>query len=665
MLFTFACPSTLWSQYSTTDALVTRSLRNRDVLRIQSTVDSPPGGNTGFVKVSITAPKPSPADRDLVVVFYVETYGNTNNSNVAYRLPVRLAEGKSLVEMELPYVAFESQALWDVGVFEDGRDIEDKRTQRSGANWINRDQQQFALGALIASVESEDAIAEELAELYKHVSVLPNQPQSNIPIAGVTAVSQASEDWRFYFSRTCWILSSTAVAEINLRPQVAEALRTYVAAGGLIVVTTTIDADQLAEVDKLLGGDSATADNRFWSSDFSTEGGQVIVNSSYLKPTGLSPQSHPLLRKFCFGHVLVTSVQLKEMNSDYWQSTLSSLFSPQYLSEQTDGDWFWRNLIRAVGKPPVWVFCGMVALFGALLGPGLLVFTGRMKRRSLMIFLVPAISLVATGSIVSYGVLHEGFDTYARVTSIQAYDPSVKQGFIWSRQNFFSGLPPREGIHFSPQTYAREVAAEHNDRNYRWDGDPRRGITSTVNILPEQQTWTGWVRPRQQQQLLVGHAAPLKELPIELQRAAGKTVVKNIGPNDLAVVLLRGERLDYYFAADLAPGQAVELRPDAVDVVRAKVAKAMVDYRPQSPPELGEGGSLLDFGSSARRYTTQNSFYEMEDILNAHFKRQLSDKLELAPFGFAILTTASDQVEVPLQGRSEENLHLIMGTRAW
>lgn len=95
VLFTFACPSTLWSQYSTTDALVTRSLRNRDVLRIQSTVDSPPGGNTGFVKVSITAPKPSPADRDLVVVFYVETYGNTNNSNVAYRLPVRLAEGKS------------------------------------------------------------------------------------------------------------------------------------------------------------------------------------------------------------------------------------------------------------------------------------------------------------------------------------------------------------------------------------------------------------------------------------------------------------------------------------------------------------------------------------------------------------------------------------------
>lgn len=120
-------------------------------------------------------------------------------------------------------MAFESQALWDVGVFEDGRDIEDKRTQRSGANWINRDQQQFALGALIASVESEDAITEELAELYKHVSVLPNQPQSNIPIAGVTAVSQASQDWRFYFSRTCWILSSTAVAEINLRPQVAEA----------------------------------------------------------------------------------------------------------------------------------------------------------------------------------------------------------------------------------------------------------------------------------------------------------------------------------------------------------------------------------------------------------------------------------------------------------
>lgn len=667
LLLIVISPLTAWSQYSSVDAMVTRSIRNRDVLRVQTTVDSAPSGNSGFVKISVTAPKPSPADRDLVVVFYLENFRGSNNSNVAYRVPLRLEEGKSRVETEIPFITGDIQSVWDVGIFEDGRDIEDKRTQNSGSQWINRAQQLGAIGALIASDESEKYISEELKVLqYERLSVVPNQPTANLPItATVTPVSQASEDWRFYLTRTVWFLSSTAVAELNQRPRAAEALRTYVASGGTLVVTTATDEARMLEVDKLLAGQSSATDTQCWTDDFTVEGGNVIVNSGYLKSPGIIPQSRPFFRRHCFGNVLVTVDPLKDMKTDYWQTTISSMLNHTLLSSESDGDWFWRNLIRAVGKPPVWVFCGMVALFGAMLGPGLLVFTGRMQRRSLMIFLVPAISLLATGAIVSYGVLHEGFDTYVRVTSVQAFEPSVKQGFVWSRQNYFCGLPPREGIHFSPQTYAREVAAEHNESNYRWDGDPRRGITSTVNILPEHQTWTGWVRPRQQQQLIVGHSVTSPKLPMEVTRTEGKTIVKNLSSTELAVVLFRGERLDYYFAQDVAPGQSVEARPDSVDVVRAKVAKAMVDYRPQSPPELGEGGSLLDFGSGARRYTTQNSFYELEDILNAYFKRQLSDKLELPPFGFAVLTTESDQVEVPLKGRSEENLHLIMGRQAW
>ena len=161
----------------------------------------------------------------------------------------------------------------------------------------------------------------------------------------------------------------------------------------------------------------------------------------------------------------------------------------------SDSDWFWRNLIRTVGKPPVWTFCAIVTLFGALLGPGLLALTGRLRRRSLMIFLVPAISLVASLAIVAYGVLHEGFETHVRITSVQAIDGDAKLGFAWSRQNFFSGSPPRDGLKFSPHTYARPVYAEISDTNYWAERDPRKDRTCTVNIEPDQQRWSGWLRP--------------------------------------------------------------------------------------------------------------------------------------------------------------------------
>ncbi len=661
-------PSLAWGQYTTTDVAVTRSMRGRDVLRVQSVLDIPPGAKTNVLKVSIIAPKPSPADRDLIVVFYQETYAAVTDSNIAYRMPVRLEEGQSRIDLEIPHLSFSSQTFWDFGIFEEGRDIEDTRGKTRGANWTNADSQFKSLGALLSIGESETTELKNLEDLSKHINLHSNPPNTiGIPTAAVFPVSTASDDWRFYFSRPMWLVSPAAVAEINARPEMAEALRNYVAASGLLLVHGVEQAEQLAEVEKLFGTEPLATQKGLWTADFGTDHGLLVAKrEKYLSSPVESLTEHPLLRQFCFGSVLVTSEPLPEMTSVYWKNTLGTLIEGNLVAPGTDGDWFWRNLIRAVGKPPVWIFCGIVALFGALLGPGLLVFTARMARRSLMIFLVPAISLVATVAIVTYGVLHEGFETHLRVTSVQAVDTTTGEGFVWSRQNYFSGLPPRDGISFSPKTFARSVAAEERSRNYGWDGNPRRGIDLTVTLLPDKQIWTGWLKPRQQQQLLIGHTATYSKLPIAIERSkTGEIQVENIGTTHLPVVLLRGEKLDYYFTEHLAPQQAVKIRVDDLETVRARVAKIMVDYRPTSPPELGEGGSLLDFGSNSRRYTAQTMYYDSGDVLNTIFQQRMSDKLELPPFGFAILTTESDKVEVPLTGSSADNLHLIVGTQPW
>ena len=109
------------AQSAVTDAMVTRNLRNRDVLQIQTQFDKSSMATTGQAHVSIRARRPSPADRDLVVVLYVKAYSAQNGEAFAYRHPVRLREGETTVEVQIPHLRYENHTVWDVGIYEDGQ----------------------------------------------------------------------------------------------------------------------------------------------------------------------------------------------------------------------------------------------------------------------------------------------------------------------------------------------------------------------------------------------------------------------------------------------------------------------------------------------------------------------------------------------------------------
>lgn len=668
-LWSCAFPATSLAQWSSRDTLITRSLRGRDVLRVSANLQLPAGTTCGLVEISLQAPKPSPADRQLVAVVYLQSYGRSVNPNVAYRSLVQLTEGQTVANVSFPFTCDQSQCVWDLGLFEEGRDIEDKRN-RAGYVWSNNQNIFPTLGALVGSREVKAEIDTAVQDLAEQIA--DNRQSGRTvgaePLADVVRLAEANDNWRSYLTRGVWLIAAEAVTELRQRPSLATGLRIYVSAGGTLLVHSLSTPEHLEAVESLLKSpaQSDTTTEPAWTDDYRLEHALLTVEpGSYQAEPLKALAEHPLAQQVCFGKVLLTADTLDKLKNDYWQTSLTQLLDSHQLTSDRDGDWFWRNLIRAVGQPPVWIFCGMVALFGAVLGPGLLALTARLRRRSLMIFLVPLISLVATLAIIVYGILHEGFQTHIRVTSVQALDTTLQSGFVWSRQNYFCALPPREGIYMGAQTHAREVAAEYTNSNFSWDGDPRRGVTSTITMLPEQQNWSGWLKPRQQQQLLIGHPANRLDFPLEVTCSeAGQIQLTNRSPQQLPIVVLRGAGYDYYVATELAASSSVTLRSDDPPSARAKVAKLMARYRPMSPPELGEGGSLLDFGSGQARYSTQN-YEEFDEILNNCFKRRLSDQMELPPFGFALLTTTSEAVEVPLTGISSENLHLLMGLHRW
>lgn len=673
----FACPNNARAQVNT-DAFATRGYRGADVLRVETELQLPPSRSFGVARVTIKNPKrASQADRKLRVVLFTHSVGS-GMEGFAYSKDVVLAEGQSQVSVDLPYVESGSQTAWDVAVLEDGRDLEDKRQRPPNTlswNWTNSvgANARNSIAVIYGSQESPQQVAKLLSGLpdVRTNSVTFNNAQPGVAVVApldmphFVSLQDAADDWRYYYPYSLWVLSSATLVECQSQfPEVASALRSFVATGGTLLVHDLAAAD-LPKVERLLGYSDPAPE---WFAASSVNGWLATENDAKaaLDASQLQErweQSRFVGCRYLSGTVLVLGTPLADLAADERNAVFQANHSRvlNTLGMESDGNWFWMNLIEAAGKPPVWTFAILVALFGALLGPGLLFLTARIGRRSLMIFLVPCISLLATAAIVCYGVLHEGFRTHIRVTSLTRVDADAGTGFAWSRQNYFSGLPPKAGIAFQADTYVRPVYGEQSNV-YRYS-DPRSGLSSRV-FLGELQQWTGWLKPRQQQQLLVGHPIADPELPIRVESSSeGRLRVTNVSGSLVQLLLLRGAEDDYYFIEQLSAGASVELESLKLEEAKAAVQRGMVDLTPRAPADMYAGGSLFNFG---RRRNTSSARTRATDMIQDAIDRYLSDsKLALPRFTFAAVLSENERIEVPLEGEREGDLHIFVGEMRW
>ncbi len=710
LLLLFVWASEVSAQYSAAGAFATSGYRGRTPLSVNYTLDMPPTLAMGSVEITISdLSGPSKADRNLEIVVYVKEWGRRNC--IAYRKALQLAEGATTAQLSIPFPCTQSQIAWDVGVFEDGRDIEDTRRPKNNQasyHWYHSNQWNGVaiIGCLQASA-ADDATQAATTKVFSDYAAAQyakaNVKNQQIAMPGGTIVNtarlllanDASGDWRSYFAYPAWFVTADAMREINdSLPQVAEALRTYVSAGGMLAVYDAQSPEAYQAANRLLGCPEAYATH--WEAYSDSEFGEWTVRATGAKDAirsnaetdqksgakaattaaGNAPIStfaelfskqKVLIRPFARGSVLVTRKSASEllvaldgvlMNTGVrYTRTL-----PDLTAAARDENWFWQNLILEVGKPPVLVFCIMVTLFSAVLGPGLLYFTGRIQRRSLMIFLVPAVSLLATLAIVLYGVLHEGFETYVRVHSVTAYDAPSQVAFGWSRQNYFSGLPSREGLSFPRDAYVRPVQANEGTR-YSNDPDPRMNMDGMVSFAAVQ-TWKSWLKPRQHQQLLVGHRVDSSTIPISTEAGvSGGLLLKNLTDTTLPFVVLRGAADDYYITTDLGPMKSVDLLPQDRDSVAVIVGRVGADFKPVVPPELASGSdSLLNFGRSRG---SRVAYQTQSDIIGEALKVFMTDDIELNRYGFVTLVPEFDAIAIPLKGIQSDNVNLAIGVAPW
>jgi hypothetical protein len=752
-VFVLAAEPVCGQMQTASTAFATRGTATRSSMSVQCVIAGGTSISTGEAKIDITNNSgPSTSDRNLEAVVYIKPWDG-HSSNVAYHMPIRLAEGQTTVTARIPFVSPALQSMWAVDIFENGRNIRDNRKNRKGElsySWLNLGNQQheYQIAGLLASDAKPSRETKNLIALQN----LMNDQQTALVTLGTPAgvpnarfgemlpVGEASADWRNYYRFGTWILSGSAVVEINASfPEVASALRNYLVAGGSLIVYEVNSPEAMRELNRLLKStiDRDNADS--WSSI--QLGGQVwwAIDASELEDERIVPKADEVLAggqivaagaahdaillldtwaEATFGgHITNANNILSELGfqdvspkklyqtRDKWLLALESekivqrpygngrvvvATQPLYAlskaqqshlvfnyygnniamgthltRQDRDGEWYFQNIIEEVGKPPVWMFCGIVALFGTLLGPGLLFLTGRIERRSLMIFLAPVISIIATALIVAYGILHEGFDTYVRVHSATIYDVPAGVGFSWSRQNIFSGLPPGDGLQFPRETFVRQVFDTESSRSYPGDMDPRRGQRSNVYV-GEKQVWMDTVKPRQHQQFLVGHPIDGTSMPISTERdpASEGLIVTNLTKSALPFVLLRGSNDEYFLEFDLQPREVRQCSANKLEDIASKISKLNVDYKPKVPEELLVRNSLMNFGNSRARWGTGGTG-ATNDLIMTIFENYLVDKTQLQPFQYVTLLREFDQIAVPVKGKQSSHAHLVLGVDPW
>lgn len=367
-----------------------------------------------------------------------------------------------------------------------------------------------------------------------------------------------------------------------------------------------------------------------------------------------------VVRNFGLGKVAVVHGSLDSVPIDQLSVLCLELNSSSSsgVEASNDRNWYWRNFIDSVGKPPVWVFCALVLLFGILIGPGLLLLTAWIGRRSLLILLVPTLSLAATLLIVSYEVLHEGFATTIRVNSVLAVDEITGRGFAWSRQTYFSGWPSDDGFVFPKSAFFRPVDFSFRERE-RTEA-PSRSARSQIQVDESQWRWVGWLRAREQQQMLLGHPvrskSPIKVTPVGRNQLS----IKNLTAERLPIVLVRDGGDGYYAAENLDPGMEVVCSSQLASELGSTVVRLRAERIATMPDGLRDARWRRN-----RAMLTTEAEGTGPEILDSIWGDYFSDNLKLPRYGFSTIVRNCDGVHLPTNGTVTECTTLVVGRLDW
>ena len=588
---------------------------------------------------SVPAKTVCAVDRELDVVLYIGAFGD---SSMAFHAKVEIPAGQSSGKATIPIVRRDTYCAWTIEVFENGRNIQQGEpvvssvpSQRSTIQMLEYSQSDYAKTLLSKATDKANAYANPLNQ-NQAVPIIKRDP------------AMAFEDWRPYMSYDAICVPAMVLSGFNAKAR--EALSQYAMAGGTIVVHGSSEVNPLTIDQTFSSGDEPTSPDHRWGSLVhdgenyclrrSHGGGQIVMDS-------IEGGSERMLNPVVF-------LQLLSEGRHHPVGTI-------FYDDDVDYEWFWKNLVESVGTTPIVYFTGLIVLILLIVGPVMILIARRLRRQTLLLFLIPAFSVTMSVFVLIANVFVEGSGTTGRVASLQYYDSVSKQGFVWSRQSYSSGAPPRSGLEFSDRAIISPI---RTDVSAGYQQEVRANVQGHLFNENGKQTLKYWMLPRAQQQLIVAHPLGQYSMPIKIEENGANAVrVTNTSKHPIELVVLKDTNQKYFVVEGLEAGATANTQGEELDKLSDRLIQWTSEFAPKAPKEVdstnrqrgrtrfwGGGGAVshVDF---------------LDPILN--IRTTLS---RLDSYGYFMASRHELVVETPFPSdvfAKERNLHILTGVYKW
>ena len=578
-------------------------------------------------------------DRELDVVLYI---GSLGDSSMAFHAKVEIPAGQFNGTATIPIVRRDAYCAWTIDIFENGRNIQQgepvissANSQRTTVQLLEYSQSNYADSLILKATDKANPYANPLNQ-YQAVPITKRDPAS------------AFEDWRSYMSYDAVCVPAIVLSGLNAKAR--EALSQYAMAGGTIVVHGSSEVDRLT-IDQMFtsGGEPMSPDHRWGNLLHNGEkyclrrshgGGQIVIDS-------VEGGSGRILNPAVFTQLL----------SESRHHPVSTIF----YDDDVDYEWFWKNLVESVGTTPIVFFTSLIVLILLIVGPVMLLIARRLRRQTLLLFLIPAFSVTMSVFVLIVNVFIEGRGTTGRIASLQYYDSVSKQGFVWSRQSYSSGAPPRSGLEFSDKALLNPL---RTDAATGYQQDVRSNVQGHLFFENGKQTLKYWMLPRAQQQLIVAHPLEQYSMPIKIEENEANAVqVTNASKHPIELIIVKDANQKYFVAEGLEAGATAKAQGEELDKLSDRLIQWTSAFTPKAPKEVDS----TNRPRGRARFWGGGGTVSHEDFLGPVLNvRTTLNRLD--SYGYFMVSRHELVVETPFPSEvfaKEKNLHILTGVYKW
>jgi len=188
--------------------------------------------------------------------------------------------------------------------------------------------------------------------------------------------------------------------------------------------------------------------------------------------------------------------------------------------------------------------------FVIIIGPVNIIYLNRRKRRTWMLWTIPAISFATTLLVFAYSLLREGITPDTRIVGLTMLDQTSHRAATIGGTAFYCPLTPSAGLHFDFETEATPLVRIGNGS----------GTAREVDWTQSQQFQRGWVSARVPAHFHLRKSETRRER-IQVVNESGKMQIVNGLGAPIKSLWIADARMNIYEANNVAAGQKAGLIP--------------------------------------------------------------------------------------------------------